>query len=181
VSNNLNIIAEAAFLAQKNTGCPGLLQIAQCALETGWLKSAPGNNCFGIKAYTGCHGRQLLTTTEWFTESELHDFLKDTSRTATLNKSHEHTLSGRHEYVVRDWFATFETLANCLSKRASMWDKGHYALAATQYKIDGDLTVFVQSVARLYATAPNYAEQVLSIINQADVQAAWEKVQDVAA
>jgi flagellar protein FlgJ len=182
MGKNLKTIAAAAWASQQKTGCPGLLQLAQCALETGWLKSAPGNNCFGIKAYPGCHGRQLLTTTEWFTDAELKHFLSlGDSRTAELNHAHEQVLSGRREYIVHDWFATFETLGDCFSKRAAMWDKGRYMVCAEQFKRDGDLNALVRSIASIYATAPDYAKQVLSIIDQADVQAAWKEAQNVVA
>jgi flagellum-specific peptidoglycan hydrolase FlgJ len=176
VARNLDLIAPAARASELKTGCPGLLQIAQCGLETGWLTSALGNNCFGIKAYDGCYGRQLLPTKEWFTPEELKSFLSHgDGRTATLVPSHGMTLSGRQEYVVHDWFATFATLADCFAKRASLWDKGRYAPAAAQYKVDNDFEKLVRAIAPIYATDPKYADTVLQITSQADVQQAWKE------
>src|SRR6476660_7388079 len=85
--NNLWLIAQAAVASENATACPAELQAAQCILETGWLKHAPGNNCFGIKSYQGESGRQLLTTREWFTADGLARFLSlGDGRTATPAK-----------------------------------------------------------------------------------------------
>jgi hypothetical protein len=82
---NLFFIAQAAVASEQSTGCPAELQAAQCILETGWLKQAPGNNCFGIKIYDGAYGRQLLHTREWFTDAETARFLAlGEGRTAEL-------------------------------------------------------------------------------------------------
>jgi len=40
---------------------PAEITVAQWALESGWGASAPGNNCFGIKAYHGCVAQTLPT------------------------------------------------------------------------------------------------------------------------
>ena len=49
--------------ASKRTGIDPRIIVAQAALETGWGKSAPGNNYFGIKSH-GQPGGQTLATTE---------------------------------------------------------------------------------------------------------------------
>ena len=43
-------IAPGAQQAQRDTGVYASVSIAQAVLESGWGKSAPGNNLFGIKA-----------------------------------------------------------------------------------------------------------------------------------
>lgn len=172
------MIATAALDAQQKTQCPGLLMIAQCGIETGWLHSAPQNNCFGIKEYAGCHGRQLLHTVEWFTDSELQWFLsKGDGRTAELVHPVQTDKRGAHKYAVQDWFSTFASLGDCFAKRAAMWDKGPYAKAADQYRQDNDLVSLVRNIAPIYAKDPAYADQVLAIIRQSDVQAAWQTAQ----
>lgn len=58
--------ASAGMAVQRKYKVPYLSALAQCALETGWGKSKPGNMCFGIKitpSYTG--KTQELTTTEY--------------------------------------------------------------------------------------------------------------------
>lgn len=53
----------AAIEASKRTGVDPRIIVAQAAQETGWGKSAPGNNFFGIKSH-GKGGGQNLTTHE---------------------------------------------------------------------------------------------------------------------
>jgi hypothetical protein len=83
--------------------------MGQAILESGWLDHAPGNNCFGIKSYNGEYGRQLLSTTEWFTDAELKRFLAlGDGRTAQLaDPVAPARHDGRRKYRVQDWFATF--------------------------------------------------------------------------
>lgn len=49
--------------ASKRTGVDARLILAQAGLETGWGKSMPGNNLFGIKSH-GQSGGNILPTTE---------------------------------------------------------------------------------------------------------------------
>ena len=170
---NLRLIAGAAVASERATGCPAELQAAQCILETGWLKHAPGNNCFGIKCYDGAHGRQLLRTREWFTDAEAARFLATGGgRTAEVTDPVQQDARGRKLYNVADWFATFATLGDCFSRRAAMFAAGRYAPFAEAYKAGGSLEDLVRGIAPIYATDPNYANAVLALIRNGDVQAA---------
>jgi flagellum-specific peptidoglycan hydrolase FlgJ len=172
---NLRLIAQAAASSERSTGCPAELQAAQCILETGWLKHAPGNNCFGIKFYAGAYGRQLLRTREWFTDAEAARFLSlGDGRTANVADPVQQDGRGRKLYHVEDWFATFATLGDCFARRAGMFAAGRYAQFATAYKAGGTLDELVHGIAPIYATDPGYAETVLALIHNADVQAAIE-------
>jgi hypothetical protein len=53
--------AKSAFACEQRTGLPAETTVAQWALESGWGARAPDNNCFGIKAYSGCQVRQFVT------------------------------------------------------------------------------------------------------------------------
>jgi hypothetical protein len=53
----------AATAAAEQTGIDPRIIVAQAALESGWGRSAPGNNFFGIKSH-GQDGGQTLSTTE---------------------------------------------------------------------------------------------------------------------
>ncbi len=157
-------VAKASVVAELATGCPAEVIAAQCILESGWLDHSPSNNCFGIKEFPGCVGRQRLTTKEWFTLAEEEHFLSGTAgRVATKDGGVAARADGRERYTVQDWFATFKTLDACFTKRAEMWDKGCYASAACEYRQDRDLPKFVAAMAKHYATSPTYAQQVLSI------------------
>lgn len=167
-------IAKAAVACEVAApACPAELLFSQCAIESGWLAHSPGNNCFGLKAHPGIgNGRQLLHTTEWFTPEQVQEFLRgDASRTAIPQAQHG-IVRGRTLYIVQDWFATFASLADCFLERAKMFSKPPYAVAAQQYEQNRDFPALVRSIAHFYATAEDYAAEVLRIAGMTDVQAA---------
>lgn len=167
----LPLIAEAAVDAELKSGCPRLLLAAQCILESGWLSAAPGNNCFGIKSYSGEHGRQLLETREWLTDREAAAFLaRGDGRTAEL--FHPEYADGRKLYFVHDWFATFASLTDCFVRRAALFSMAPYASFAAAYRLNGDFTAMVRGIGPIYATDPHYADRVLQIANQDNVSKA---------
>lgn len=168
----LAAMAAAAVASEKATGIPAELSFAQCAVESGWLTHAPGNNCFGIKSYPGESGRQLLTTKEWFTPAEVAHFLSlGDSRTAVLDAAVP-PQNGRNRYTVQDWFATFPDLAACFAKHAQLFATSRYRVALTSYQTSRDISRFVESISPIYATDPKYAALILSIVRQPNVQAA---------
>lgn len=133
------IAARAAAQASEHaTGCPAIVTLAQWALESGWGKESPGNNCFGIKVYTGCAGAQLLWTHE--------------------------EVNGKLE-PVEGLFATFETLADCFSKHARLLTQGfRYFPAYYRYRQNQDVTAFVRAIAPIYSTSSTYASEILQLI-----------------
>ena len=169
--SNLHTIATAAIKCELVTGVPADLLAAQCILESGWLKVCPGNNSFGIKSYVGQFGQQLLLTREWFNDKELAWFLHlGDQRSATLvDPSQAPDKNGRQQYRVYDWFATFPDLAGCFTKRASLFLHGAYATFAVAYQQDRNFEAYVRGMAKVYATAPNYAEVVMSIVKMPEV------------
>lgn len=60
----IDTLMPAALEASKRTGIDPRIIIAQSAQETGWGKSAPGNNFFGIKSH-GKGGGQTFNTHEY--------------------------------------------------------------------------------------------------------------------
>ena len=151
-SNQIVALANAeqmALVCEKNTGCPAALTVAQWALESGWGKYTPGNNCFGIKVYGGCYGIQKLAT---------HEYVG--------GKPEEQNLS----------FATFRSLEDCFEKHALLITAGYrYASAFARYRLSGDVEQLVREIAPIYAPGnTQYADSVLSILKMASV-AAWLK------
>lgn len=59
----VQMVMPHAIGASKATGVDPRIIVAQTGLETGWGRSAPGNNLFGIKSH-GAPGGQNLATTE---------------------------------------------------------------------------------------------------------------------
>jgi flagellum-specific peptidoglycan hydrolase FlgJ len=164
--------SRAAVTASKATGIPPELLVAQWAVESGWGKHAPGNNCFGIKQYKGAHGRQLLRTREWFTDPQLLAFLAmGDGRTATPTGQAK---GDRREYSCQDWFATFPTLEACFERRAALFRVGRYKPFADQYDKDGDVAALIRGIAPIYATDPMYAGALLRVINGEAVNSALD-------
>jgi len=180
--NLRSLIAPAAIQCELRLGIPADLTAAQCILESAWLKIKPGFNCFGIKNYVGSFGRQLLMTREWFTPAELAWFLHlNDSRTAELvDPSAPPNAAGRQQYRVFDWFATFPDLTACFAKRASLFLHGPYLQFAKAYASDHNFEAYVRAVAKVYATAPNYAEVILSIIRMPEVVEALDDAKEAA-
>lgn len=58
----INSLLPAAIEEGKRTGVDPRIIVAQAAQETGWGKSAPGNNYFGIKSHGQSGGNSLMTT-----------------------------------------------------------------------------------------------------------------------
>lgn len=160
------IIAPAAVESEKRTGLPAEITAAQCALESGWLKSAPGNNCFGIKFSPAKHnGKQLLKTREYFGSIDAamswvaalagREFIKGTGS----------IINGRAEYIVRDWFAAYASLADCFADHARLITMGRpYRKGWEAYLIHRDWRRLLADIGPVYATAPDYAQRVLVVL-----------------
>ncbi len=135
---------------EQTTKVPALLTVAQWALESRWGVHQPGNNCFGIKAYGGCFGVQLLSTFE--------------------------VVNGVRTAVNRE-FAVFPSLAACFEKHASLLTSGKvYASAWAHYLETQALETLIRNVAAIYATDPNYAAILLKIIAMPEVKAALARI-----
>jgi flagellum-specific peptidoglycan hydrolase FlgJ len=144
--NRLHDAALNAVACERSTEVPAELAVAQWALESNWGSRAPGNNCFGIKAYAGCYGVQLLQTYE----------VVNGVRVQVLEK-----------------FATFPTLAACFTKHSSLFKTAKpYAKAWAAYRLTHDLQTFVRQIAVVYASDPNYANLLLRIMAMPDVKSA---------
>lgn len=172
-SDALPILAQACVQAEKLTGVPAELSLAQAAIESGWLQYTLGaNNCHGIKYNRNRHGaRVLVSTREWFTEAEKLKFLALGDGREVVRETGNHNAT-RKEYVVKDWFAKFYTLADCIAEHASLISTGKpYAQAWAAYQQHRNWRVLLQDIGPIYATAPDYARIVEAIVSP-DVVAA---------
>lgn len=159
----------AAVAVEKSSGCPAEMLVAQCAIESGWLRNAPGWNCFGFKSYPNEYGRQLLTTREWFTAEQAAAFLAlGDGRTLTPVGP---AMGERVCYSARDWFATFPSLEACFARRAERWKAGQDLPWVKAYHATGDLAAMLREMARGYSTSPGYADALLSVLAMPAVQA----------
>jgi flagellum-specific peptidoglycan hydrolase FlgJ len=165
-------IAEAAVCAEAKSGVPAELTAAQCILESGWLKSAPGNNPFGIKA-TDRHAEiQVLTTTEVFkSETALLSWIRGRSVRQLIERLPSQP--GEIRVRVKDAFAKYATLADAFEDHQRLIKNGRpYAKAWAGYQIDRDLVKFVRAIAPIYATDPAYAGKLERIISTPELAAA---------
>jgi flagellum-specific peptidoglycan hydrolase FlgJ len=165
--NNLRAAAAHAVDCEKATGVPCELILPQWVLESGWGQHSPGNNCFGIKVYPGCHGQQLLTTYEYFTERQLAEWLNHMEgRTAELSTG---TFHDKRRYKVKDWFATFASLADCFKKRAMLFTRSPYLPYLQQYNKDHQLFNFVKGICDIYSTDPNDHNVIMQIASMPEM------------
>lgn len=174
LDNLYRLITPAAVTTELRTGIPADFTSAQCILESNWLQICPNNNCFGIKEYPGAPARQILMTREWMNDRELAWFLHlgDGRKAELVDSTTPPRADGRRQYRVWDWFAAFNSLEDCFAKRAALLVMGPYRIALTSYAQTGNVEDYTRGVAKIYATAPNYADILLGIMKQHDVQEA---------
>jgi flagellar protein FlgJ len=132
-------------LCEQSSGLPAEITLAQWALESAWGTSAPGNNCFGIKAYPGCEVQRFPT----------HEVVDGESKTLTLE------------------FAAFDSLQACFEKHARLITCGaRNARAWANFAASKDLVSLINEVAPVYTTDPGYARKLVVVISMPEVQAA---------
>lgn len=147
-------LLEPAKAIEAEYKVPYLFTIAQGALESGWGRSAIGNNLFGIKAGKSWTGKkQLVTTTEY------HD---------NPNVVYPVVISvvkngDKYKFTVKDWFRDYDSIKDCLI------DHAQFLLTNKRYAAAFETTdpyKFADAVAAAgYATAPDYAQQLHGIID----------------
>ena len=140
--------AASSVRCERDLNVPAELTVAQWALESGWGAHQRGNNCFGIKAYPGCFGVQSLPTVEFI----------DGTRT-----------------VINQPFAIFPSLDACFAKHAALLKTGRYGAILAAYSADRNLGLLIAQISAVYATDPNYAKSIASIIAMSAVNEALSK------
>lgn len=129
----IDMLMPAALEASQMTGIDPRIIVAQAAQETGWGRSAPGNNYFGIKSH-GKGGGQSLAT-------------------------HEYVNGNR--VGVTDSFRQYESPADSVMGYASfMTENPRYEPMRQARGMDAQLAALGSSG---YATDPNYSSSVGSI------------------
>jgi len=123
---------DAAEATAKLIGCSPQAVVAQAALETGWGKSAIGNNVFGIKVGPTWKGKKQLVTTREF-------------------------MSGQY-VTVQDWFRDYDTMAESFADHFTFLStNSRYSRVfdPDDKMSDGDYFRELQKAG--YATDPSYA------------------------
>jgi flagellar protein FlgJ len=124
--------------AAQRLGVPKEWLIAQAALETGWGKSAPGNNLFGIKAMGGYTGPSTSQSTR-----EVYNG-KDVRENAR--------------------FRAYDSVGKSVSDYANLLSRSKRYTAALGAKTPEEFFGALQRGG--YATDPNYARTAAQIARQ---------------
>ena len=146
----------SARASQAKHGVPALVTLGQAALESGWGKSAPRFNFFGIKARASDpeSTRQLLRTREVMSrpDAKFPEVISVTPRA-----------DGKYDYVVKDWFRAYPDAATAFDAHgAFLVNNKRYAKA---FNFKDDPYAFADEVARAgYATGPDYASQLKAVM-----------------
>ena len=139
----ISSIAQAAINSAIKTNIPASFTVADCALESGWGKDCPGFNIFGVKADKSWKGE-----------------------VSTVN-TREETTGGRI-YTVTDSFRKYS------SWQESLDDHAKFLMSNPRYKDAFKCktgVAFAAAVAMAgYATDHEYADKIISIIRQYDLQ-----------
>lgn len=125
---------------------------AQAALESGWGKSAIGNNLFGITKGSSWKGAvRLVTTTEYFSRPDVG--FKVPEKVLQVVRLSEK----RYRYTVKRLFRDYDSVADCLADHLAILKKPGFA-DAWPYRNDAKEYVrrIVDNTGPKYATSPDY-------------------------
>lgn len=159
-----------AVRLEKEYGLDRRILIAQAALESGWGRRTPGNMLFGVKWTTAypLERRQLLQTWEAVADPSYW-------RTGGRQVVRQQKRAGVSGWVVRDWFLRYDSWEHCLDE--------HVAFLARRWP--GAFRVQPETAARIlaganggprYATDPNYAQSLISIVSWLNAEWNWAGV-----
>ena len=145
-----------ALETERKTGISALFILAQSALETGWAKSIPDNNMFGVKAKAGTppEKRQLVVTKEVLSSPNVSfpEIIRITKRA-----------DGKYLYEVKDWFRKYDSPEESFTDHANLFLKNK--IYAKALLVRSDPYKFAEEVAQAgYATEPTYADRLKGVI-----------------
>ncbi len=165
--NNIAFVTRiypAAERLYRAGGVSPLFVTAQAALETGWKIKGIGNNIFGITKGSNWTGPvSLELTTEYFRTPDVK--FKAPERVVSV----EQVSPGKYKYRVYRYFRNFASLDECLDNHLELLRRPGYA-DAWPYRDDPKEYArrLVDDTGAKYATAPNYAGIMASVIDQVE-------------
>lgn len=134
----------AALESERKYGVPAEVILAQAALESGWGKHAIGGYNIFGIKGSGPAGSVSLAT---------------------------HEGSGK---ASRARFAKFHNFHEAIVEHGKMYNNGAYSKGMSAYAKNKDAFAFVDAIASAYATAPDYASQVKSVMRKYGLHAIAE-------
>lgn len=133
----ISLIRDGAIQSQSAYNVLPSLTLAQAILESGWGKSAIGNNIFGIKANNNWQGKKQYV----WTKEEVNGQMQD----------------------VQAWFRDYDSVEESVLDHGKFLTSSRYdnVRSAKDYK---EAAKAVQEAG--YATASNYSSSLISLIDQ---------------
>ena len=141
------------------SGVPALVILTQAALESGWGKTAPGYNFFGITAdanYTG--KRQLVKTTEYHKTNDVkYPVIHSVVYQSTGSKA------GYYKYTVSRYFRAYDNAEQAFDDYARLLQNDRYSKA---FNHTNNPEKFLYEIAKAgYATNPGYTTLAIQVMN----------------
>lgn len=156
--------------AQKMDEINPVFVTAQAALESGWGKSAIGNNLFGITKGSSWKGAvQLVTTTEYFSRPDVR--FKAPEKVMSVTKISDN----RYKYTVKRLFRDYDSVTDCLSDHLDILMKPGFA-DAWPFRNDPKEYVrrIVDNIGPKYATSPDYVSTMDKLFLMVE-KVVWEE------
>ena len=150
----IDTLLPAAIEESKRTGVDPRIIVAQAAQETGWGRSAPGNNYFGIKSH-GQGGGQTLATNEVVNGKTVR--IRDSFRTF---ESPTDSVRGYGDFILQN--PRYQPL-----REAQGLDAQLQALQASGYATDPNYSRSVGAIAR----SINLPNEVAALTPEAAIEA----------
>ncbi|MBS1505227.1 MAG: glucosaminidase domain-containing protein [Bacteroidetes bacterium] len=155
---------------ETKSGISAVAILAQAALESGWGEHAPGNMFFGVKDFDGLNGNeQLLTTFEY---SKRSDLTPQQIGLVTIAKVEPTTIKGVKffKYTGTSYFRKYNTPEESFTDHTNVFFKTKLPDGSLRYAaalaVKNDPVKFVSAIAAAgYAQSPNYADQLVSLVN----------------
>lgn len=153
--------AFALYQVDKNNCVSPLFTTAQAMLESGWGRSAIGNNLFGMTVGSSWEGaRRLVTTREVFSTPNKQFTAPECIISVTPLKG------GRYLYRCKRLFRDYATLEDGLKDHNALFKKLIYADAWPYRLYAKEFAVRISDkVGGLYATDPLYSRTLCKMID----------------
>lgn len=132
----------AALESERKYGAPAVMTLVQAAVESDFARSPIGGyNIFGIK---------------------------NKGPAGTVKAKTREVINGKTHHV-REPFAKFHNFYEAASAHGELYTKPCYKEAMDQYAKDKSVMNFIENIAPIYATDPNYANVLKNRIDEYDL------------
>jgi flagellum-specific peptidoglycan hydrolase FlgJ len=163
-------VAAAAMEAEKETGFPAKVIMAQFALESNRGKSVTGDyNFFGVTG-SGTAGSKMVKTREEITPEYAAKHFPD----AVLDSNQSGVAPGKKRYIVHRPFAAYKSVKDSVDQHIKLLSQSkRYKPAFEKYKKTKDADQLMRDIAAAgYATGNNYGDHLVKVSQSSDLVSA---------